>query len=86
MSAPSETPLSIIARVLNSGRQADSVLAALRDAGWICVPKTPTASMLEAGWADAHAENAAGVWEEMIATVEVECYATSKGNSTTGNG
>jgi hypothetical protein len=86
MSAPSETPLSIIARVLNSGRQADAVLVALQKAGWICVPKVPTASMLDAGWADAHEEDAAGVWREMIQSVESGDYAISKGNSDTGNG
>jgi hypothetical protein len=49
MSGPPNTPLSVVAQTLKSGRQADAVLQALRDAGWICVPKIPTEAMLEAG-------------------------------------
>lgn len=32
----------------------------------ILVPRIPTKEMLDAGWADAHAENTLGVWESMI--------------------
>jgi hypothetical protein len=74
MSASSETPLSIIARTLNSGTQADAVLQALRQAGWICVPKTPSPAMLDAGLDYAHDEDAAGVWEEMVAKAESDFY------------
>ncbi len=32
----------------------------------ILVPRTPTKEMLEAAWAEALAEDAAGVWKAMI--------------------
>ena len=45
-------------------------LTAERDAaqteGVVSVPRKPTPQMLEAAWAEALAENAAGVWEVMI--------------------
>ena len=34
--------------------------------GWVLVPKVPTKEMIDAAWADAHEEDAAGVWREMI--------------------
>lgn len=34
----------------------------------ILVPRLPTKAMLEAAWADAMAEDAAGVWKSMIET------------------
>ena len=34
------------------------------------VPRKPTQDMLEAAWADAMAEDAAGVWEAMIRAYE----------------
>ncbi len=34
----------------------------------ILVPRRPTKEMLEAAWADALAEDAAGVWAAMIAS------------------
>ena len=42
----------------------------------ILVPRKPTAEMLEAAWADALAEDAAGVWEAMI-----QAYAESNGKA-----
>lgn len=33
---------------------------------YILVPRTPTESMLKAGWYEAHEENALGVWRDMI--------------------
>ena len=33
---------------------------------FVLVPRKPTPEMLKAGWADAHDEDAAGVWASMI--------------------
>ena len=33
---------------------------------YVLVPRVPTREMLEAGWYEAHDEDAAGVWREMI--------------------
>jgi hypothetical protein len=33
---------------------------------FVLVPRTPTKQMLEAAWADALAEDAAGVWKSML--------------------
>lgn len=33
---------------------------------YVVVPRTPTESMLENAWAEAHDEDAAGVWSSMI--------------------
>ncbi len=32
----------------------------------VLVPRNPTKEMLEAGWYEAHAENAEGTWRDMI--------------------
>jgi hypothetical protein len=74
------TPLAIITAVLGSGARADAVMTALSEAGWVCVPRVPTVAMLNAAWADAHAENAEGVWEEMLA-VAASIYPVNSGNS-----
>jgi len=60
-------PLAIISRVVGSRTEAQSVLDALAADGWVVVPRIPTEHMLDAAWASALAENAKGVWEEMIA-------------------
>lgn len=39
----------------------------------ITVPRIPTREMLEAAWADAHDEDAAGVWASMITAWELSC-------------
>ena len=44
----------------------DSVVAALYERGFVCVPAEPNKEMLDAAWADALAESAAGVWLSMI--------------------
>ena len=38
----------------------------------VLVPRVPTGAMLKAGWAEAHEENAEGVWSDMIETWELE--------------
>lgn len=43
-----------------TGQQEDMIL----------LPRTPTKEMLEEGWYEASAENAAGVWRDMIAAWE----------------
>jgi hypothetical protein len=37
-----------------------------KDQEMVLVPRKPTAEMLKAAWADALAEDAAGVWSSMI--------------------
>jgi hypothetical protein len=37
---------------------------------YVLVPRVPTKAMVEAAWADALAEDAAGVWKSMIAELE----------------
>lgn len=59
-------PLQIIADVLGSEVDGVRLLAALQANGWVCVPITPTAAMIKAGWADALAEDTKAVWEAMI--------------------
>jgi hypothetical protein len=39
---------------------------------FVLVPRVPTKGMLEAGWYEAHDEDAAGVWREMISVWEKE--------------
>ena len=47
--------------------QVQSILNAIFAAGWVVVPRSPTQEMLLAAWASALAENAEGVWRDMIA-------------------
>lgn len=47
-------------------QQISEVAAYLSANGWAIVPMSPTPEMLEAGWADAHDEDAAGTWKEMV--------------------
>jgi hypothetical protein len=64
--ASMSAPLKIIADALGSEADAIRLLAALRVSGWICAPLKAIPAMLDAAYEAAHAENAAGVWEEMI--------------------
>jgi len=40
------------------------------DSAYVVVPREPTLAMLNAAWADALAEDAAGVWKAMIENYE----------------
>lgn len=51
---------------------------------YILVPRKPTKEMLEAAWADALSEDAAGVWQSMIE--EYEKGYVNNSNSDSGNG
>jgi hypothetical protein len=62
----SSAPLGILIKALGE-ENADAALSALARAGYVCVPREPTKKMLEAAWADALGEDAAGVWSSMIA-------------------
>jgi hypothetical protein len=66
---PASTPANILADALGES-QARAALAALSAAGWVCVPRAPTAAMLDEAWASAESENAALVWRDMIEEVE----------------
>ena len=51
------------------------------NAEMVLVPRHPTKEMIEAAWAEALAEDAVGVWKEMI-----DAWLQSKtGKSETGN-
>jgi len=65
-------PLHIIRETLGSEAQAKSVLEALAAAGWVVVPRVPTEDMLEAAFWSAHAEDAEGVWSQMIGALPLE--------------
>ncbi len=45
---------------------AEAAIKALDAAGFVIVPKEPTPAMIEAAWASALDEDAAGVWTHMI--------------------
>ncbi len=60
-----------------TGREAiekvtESLIVAekLSEMGFVCVPRQPTQALLDAAWAEALAENAAGVWDMMIGVSE----------------
>jgi hypothetical protein len=42
-----------------------------QDEEMVLVPRNPTKEMLEAGWYEAHDENAAGTWRDMIEAWEL---------------
>jgi hypothetical protein len=58
--------LRVIATVLASDELAKHVIAALNEAGYVCVPREPSEEMRNAAYWSALAENAVGVWEDMI--------------------
>ena len=66
VSGSRDRPADILTALLGAG-QAQAALAALSNAGWVWVPRRPTERMIEAAYWSALAENAAGVWEEMVA-------------------
>jgi hypothetical protein len=55
-------------KVINDAIDSPNEQRCDKDAcGMVLVPREPTKEMLEAAWADALAEDAAGVWRAMIA-------------------
>lgn len=52
------------------GRDGERIADAIRTRGFVLVPAQPTEKMLDAAWADAHEENALGVWRTMIDAAE----------------
>jgi hypothetical protein len=60
------TGREVIAKVAGDERIADE----LSRLGFVCVPIEPTQDMLSAAWADAHEEDACGVWRTMIGVSE----------------
>lgn len=56
----------VINAIESAGGNAEAILAAISEVGYVCVPCTPTPEMLRAAWADALAEDAGGVWSSMI--------------------
>lgn len=56
-----------------AGADGERIASAIEAMGYACVPKTPTAEMLDSAWADAHAEDALGVWGSMIEASEQPC-------------
>jgi len=49
-----------------------------QESDFVLVPRNPTKEMLTAGWADAHFEDAAGVWRSMIEAWEFSQQAAGK--------
>lgn len=45
---------------------------------YVLVPRNPTKEMLDAAWADALAEDAAGVWASMIEEYESQMIPTQQ--------
>jgi hypothetical protein len=60
-------PLDIVTAVLGSEMRAREVFGALASAGWVCVPREPTAEMLDAAFDYIHAEDGTGTWRAMVA-------------------
>jgi hypothetical protein len=60
-----DRPVDILATILGIS-PAKAALAALAEAGLVCVPKEATSKMIEDGWAAANAENAAETWRDMV--------------------
>jgi len=58
--------LSVLSALLGSDRQARKVLSALGAEGWVCVPETPTAEMVQAAYWHARDEDETAVWSSMI--------------------
>lgn len=61
-----QSAFKVAASILGSAQVADELFEALRAAGYVCVPIEPTSEMIEAGWADAHEEDAKETWKTMI--------------------
>ncbi|MGA2743039.1 MAG: hypothetical protein ABSG65_37095 [Bryobacteraceae bacterium] len=70
----SDVPKQLVARllaphfasVLLPEAVATELVELISEAGYVIVPRLPTAEMLDAAWADALAEDAKGVWGAMI--------------------
>ncbi len=62
-------PLSILIDAFGSENAAKLAVEALERAGWVLVPREPTAEMLDAAWAYALDEDAVGVWKSMLQSV-----------------
>lgn len=50
-----------------------------RENEFVLVPRKPTAAMIKAGWYEAHDENAAGTWRDMIEAWELETSSLQQG-------
>jgi hypothetical protein len=61
-----DRPVDVLSKELGSDAVAERALRALSAAGYVCVPREPTPRMIDAGWADAHEEDAAGTWRAMV--------------------
>ena len=60
------TALRAIHVTLGSRAQAERVMMALKDAGYVCVPMHATPKMIDDGWASSHDENAQATWRDMV--------------------
>jgi hypothetical protein len=64
----SELLANLLGSVIMSDAVTSQLVVAIRDSGHAIVPVLPTKEMVEAAWADALNEDAAGVWSSMIAS------------------
>lgn len=55
-----------IAKAVSGTTDATEIVERLAALGFVCVPREPSAEMIEAAWAWELAEDSAGVWREMI--------------------
>jgi hypothetical protein len=61
---------NLLGSIIMSQAGAGQVCEAIREAGYVIVPRAPTKEMMEAAWADALSEDAAAVWSSMIESAE----------------
>jgi len=75
---------AVVEAINSVGGDGKRVLTAIKDLGYVCVPRSPTPEMLHAAWPDALGEDAEGVWSSMI---EAEIgQPVSTGKSCSGRG
>jgi hypothetical protein len=70
----------VLREVVGDETQVQRIADAIAARGFVCVPRVPTKDMIEAAWAEALAEDAAGVWQVMVEAYE------SNGKSASSNG
>lgn len=74
-----ETILKAASEVGVNRSDAERIASTIDRTGYVCVPRDPTQEMIEAAWASALAENAAGVWSRMVEESEKFTAAETPG-------
>jgi len=73
-SDPEYCPMAVVR--LAVGEDIARFVISLRASGFVCVPIKPTPQMIDDAWMSAVAEDAAGVWRDMVNSWE--CSLRSK--------